>query len=72
MTFHYENMHYIENSFSCKYENFTGKIEIFLIFLLKTYSVGTRQNRLGEMVLTSTHSDNICFGSKIRKVGIPL
>ena len=72
MTFHYENMpmQYIENSFSCKYENFTGKIEIFLTFLLKTYIVGTRQNRLGEMVLTSTQ--NICFGSKIRKLGVPL
>ena len=27
------------------------------------------QNRLGEAVLTSTH--NLCFGGKIRKIGIP-
>ena len=34
-----------------------------LIFLLKTQIIGTR-------VLTSTH--NLCFGAKIRKIGIPL
>ena len=27
--------------------------------------MGTRKNRLGEAVLTSTH--NLCFGAKIRK-----
>ena len=32
--------------------------------------MGTRSNRLGEAVLTSTH--NLCFGAKIRKIGIPL
>ena len=31
--------------------------------------MGTRQNRLGEAVLTCTH--NLCFGAKIRKIGIP-
>ena len=36
------------------------------ICLLKTLIVGTRQNRLAEEVLTSTH--NLCFGQKIRKI----
>ena len=31
--------------------------------------MGTRCNRLDEAVLTSTH--NLCFGAKIRKIGIP-
>ena len=31
--------------------------------------MGTRKNRLVEAVLTSTH--NLCFGAKIRKIGIP-
>ena len=43
---------------------------IFFLFLLKTLIVGTRYNRLGEAVLMSTH--NLCFGAKIRKIGIPL
>ena len=30
--------------------------------------MGTRKNHLGEAVLTSTH--NLCFGAKIRKIGI--
>ena len=49
-------------------ENF-GKILIFLIILLKTLIVGTCKYRLAEVVLTSTH--NVCFGSKIKKIGIP-
>ena len=36
------------------------------IFLLKTYIMGTRKNRLIEVVLTSTH--NICFRAKIKKI----
>ena len=32
--------------------------------------MGIRKNRLAEAVLTSTH--NLCFGAKIRKIGIPL
>ena len=32
--------------------------------------MGTRKNRLAEAVLTSTH--NLCFGAKIRKIGIAL
>ena len=32
--------------------------------------MGTRYTLLAEVVLTSIH--NICFGSKIRKIGIPL
>ena len=32
--------------------------------------MGTRYNHLAEAVLTSTH--NLCFGAKIRKIGIPL
>ena len=43
---------------------------IFFLFLLKTSIVGPSKNRLGEAVLMSTH--NLCFGAKIRKIGIPL
>ena len=32
--------------------------------------MGTCYNRLAKAVLTSTH--NLCFGAKIRKIGIPL
>ena len=42
------------------------KTLIFFIFLPKTQIVGTRQNRLGEAVLTSTH--NLCFRAKIIKI----
>ena len=37
----------------------------FFLILLKTLIVGTRENRLFEAVLTSTH--NLCFRAKIRK-----
>ena len=59
-------MQYTEIFQKKKIENFIGKILIFIIFSLKTYIVGT----LNEAVLTSTH--NVCFGSKIRKIGLPL
>ena len=53
-----------------KNENFIGKKkDIFLIFA-QNIDCGTRQNRLAEAVLTSTH--NLCFGAKMRKIGIPL
>ena len=42
---------------------------IFFLFLLKTWIVGSRYNRLSEAVLTSTH--NLCFGAKIRKKVYP-
>ena len=42
-----------------KNENFQRKILIVFVFLLKTKIVGTRYNRLGEAVLTSTHK--LCF-----------
>ena len=32
--------------------------------------MGACKNRLAEAVLTSTH--NLCFGAKIRKIGLPL
>ena len=38
----------------------------FFLFLLKTLIVGTRQNRLSEAILTSTH--NLCFRAKLRKI----
>ena len=38
---------------------------LFFLFLLKTKIVGTRQNRLVEAVLTSTH--NLCFFSRNKK-----
>ena len=48
-----------------KDEKFIGKILIFFsIFSLKTYIVSTAS----EAVLTSTH--NVCFESKIRKLGL--
>ena len=34
------------------------------------YSLEPPRHRLAEAVLTSTH--NLCFGSKIRKIGKPL
>ena len=49
---------------------FCIKLFICFLFLFKTYIVGTRSNRLAEAVLTSAH--NVYFGSKIRKVDIPL
>ena len=56
-----------------KIDNFIGNFLIYLIYLFNTYIVGTleppRQNRIAEAVLTSTH--NVCFGSKIRILGIP-
>ena len=38
---------------------------MFFIFLLKAKIVGTRENRLDEAVLTSTH--NLCFLSRNKK-----
>ena len=53
-----------------KKEYFQQKMfDIFLIFA-QNIDFGTRQNRLAEAVLTSTH--NLCFGANIRKIGIPL
>ena len=50
-----------------KNENFPLKdFDIFLIFA-QNIDYGYT---LGEAVLTSTH--NLCFGAKIRKMGIPL
>ena len=42
----------------------------FFLFMLKTYIVGTRYNRLTEAVQTSTH--NLMFWSKRYKIDIPL
>ena len=69
---YYENlpMQYTENFSAVKFQNFIGKTLILLICLLKTLIAGTHYNRLGKAVLTSTH--NLCFGSEIRKIGIPL
>ena len=59
-------MQYSENFFSCKIlKILQRKKMIFLIYLHKPYIVG-----LVEAVLTSTH--NVCFGSEIRILGIPL
>ena len=38
---------------------------IFFLFLLKTWIMGTRKDRLGEAVLTSPH--NLCFEQKYEK-----
>ena len=53
-----------------KIENFLLKIFDIFKILLKTLIVCTCYNRLVEAVLTHTH--NLCFEAKIRKVGIPL
>ena len=66
---HYENtpMQYTEKNFGCKNDNFQWKnFDIFLIFAQNIDCGYT----LTEAVLTSTH--NLCFGAKIRKIGIPL
>ena len=55
------------NFFRSKIDNFHRKnFDIFLIFAQNIDCGYT----LGEAVLTSTH--NLCFGAKIRKIGIPL
>ena len=55
-------MHYTEIFQVVKNENFQQKnFDSFLIFSSK---------RIYNMLLTSTH--NLCFGSKIRKLGISL
>ena len=56
---------YIEN-FTTKNWNFSDKNSDIFIFLLKTYYIGTRKNRLAEAVLTSTH--NLCFREEIKKI----
>ena len=61
---HYENMpmQYTEIFKVVKNENFQWKfLDIFLIFA---------QNIDCGYTLTNTH--NLCFGAKIRKIGIPL
>ena len=60
-------MQYAETIFGCKNENFHWKnFDIFLIFA-QNIDCGYP---LEEAVLTSTH--NLCFGAKIRKIGIHL
>ena len=55
------------NFFRSKIDNFQRKIfDIFLIFAQNIDCGYT----LEPAVLTSTH--NLCFGAKIRKIGIPL
>ena len=57
-------MQYTEIFSPIKIVNFHGIIFIFFLFLLKKIFL------LDEAVLMSTH--NLCFGAKIRKIGIPL
>ena len=64
----YENtpMQYTAIFHGCENQNFQFIFFFTIfIFLLKTYTVGTRKNRLIKAVLTSTH--NIYFRAKIRK-----
>ena len=68
-------MQYTETIFGCKNENFHWKnVDIFLIFTQNIdcgYTLEPpRRGGSVEAVLTSTH--NLCFGAKIRKIGIPL
>ena len=42
---------------------------MFLIFLLRTWNVGTRKGHLTEAVIMSTHK--LCFLAKIRKIVYP-
>ena len=56
---------YIEN-FTTRNWKFSGKnSDIFHIYA-QNIDCGTRQNRLAEAVLTSTHK--LCFGAEIRKI----
>ena len=55
--------------FGRKNEVCTGKILIFF-FLIFAQNIDCGYTLLAEAVLTSTH--NLCFGAKIRKLGIPL
>ena len=57
-------MEYTEIFSAVKIENFR-KILIFFFFLLNS-----GVSKFGDAVLTCTH--NLCFGAKIRKIGIPL
>ena len=62
-------MQYTEIFVAIKMKNFSKKrFNIFLIFA-QNIDCGYTLERLAEAVLTSTH--NICFGAKIRKIGIP-
>ena len=62
-----------------KFENFHDIIfDIFLIFA-QNIDFGYTLDLLNEAVLKSTHNlavvmstHNLCFGAKIRKIGIPL
>ena len=61
-------MQYTEIFKVLKNENFQKKkFDIFLIF---AQNIDCRYTLEREAVLTSTH--NLCFGAKIRKIGIPL
>ena len=63
---------YSDFFFRSKIENFHWKIfDIFDIFAQNIDCGYTSEPpRLAEVVLTSTH--NLCFGAKIRKIGISL
>ena len=69
MSIHYENMpmQYTEIFKVVKNENFQWKkSDIFLIF---AQNIDCGYTLEAEAVLTSTH--NLCFGAKIRKIGLP-
>ena len=53
-----------------KRRKFSEKNRHFFLIFAQNIDCGYTFNRLGEGVLTST--DNLCFGAKIRKIGIPL
>ena len=53
-----------------KIENYIGKIKILLNILAQNIHCGSALGPPRLAVLTSIH--NVCFGSKIRKLGIPL
>ena len=64
---HYENTPIQINwNFTTKNWKFQIKILIFFSYFCSKQNVGTRLNRLGEAVLTSTH--NLCFWAEIRKI----
>ena len=64
-------MQQIDNFFSFKNEKFQLKnFDNFLIFAPKHRLWVLVRTASAEAVLTSTH--NLCFGAKIRKIGIPL
>ena len=67
---HYENLSMQYTEVFKVLKNDTFQLKNFDIFLIFAQNIDCGYMGLAEAVLTSTH--NLCFGAKIRKIGIPL